>query len=456
MIRSALPDRIIFSLNTFRRGLYNIILLSGGTLLSYFFAHLVLGGTLPSYFPLLIFPIAATVVQRDLGSFLFETSRTEEPLGAKTGPSVFTDWVEELGGNGPKVAAYLRVSTGKQAKKGFSLDDQREQFEKLKAIRNPSRVYWFIDPGKSGRDFDKRKLNAIMNLKERGEIDELWVADVDRLGRECRKLLLFFLNLCDEGVVIRTPEKEYDLKDLSRLLMFTIEAWAAQQVNESRAKKAMAGKAQAFKQKHWNKPVPIGYRKAKDGWLERIPDPNWEPLIKDGYTLFLRTRKIEPVRRFINEKYRGFLPKPLARHQIKRVLSDPIYMGKPQHLGVITEDPSLVYVDEKTFVEAQKVLECVHRGHSRKKRDALQDFVKEYGPGVLEFIPDIAVLCPDCQGVMIKNGTVYVGGWTAHNYLCRKCGKQRRVPTKRQMRKIQEWAQKEGLNNKKVNRDLGI
>jgi hypothetical protein len=136
------------------------------------------GGTLPSYFPLLIFPIAATVVQRDLGSFLFETSRTEEPLGAKTGPSVPTDWVEELGGNGPKVAAYLRVSTGKQAKKGFSLDDQREQFEKLKANRNPSRVYWFIDPGKSGRDFDKRKLNTIVTVHLFGKLNRKFHVEV--------------------------------------------------------------------------------------------------------------------------------------------------------------------------------------------------------------------------------------------------------------------------------------
>jgi len=88
--------------------------------------------------------------------------------------------------------------------------------------------------------------------------------------------------------------------------------------------------------------------------------------------------------------------------------------------------------------------------------------LEKYGPDVLEFIPGVAVLCPVCKGVMVKNGTISIGEWTAHNYLCRKCGKQRKVPTKRQMKKIQDWVQLshfgrgEGLNTKKVNRDLGI
>lgn len=70
--------------------------------------------------------------------------------------------------------------------------------------------------------------------------------------------------------------------------------------------------------------------------------------------------------------------------------------------------------------------------------------MSEYGAEVLEFIPDVAVLCPKCKGVMVRNGTLTVGDWTAHNYLCQKCKKERRIPTKGQMRRIQEWASKRG------------
>ncbi len=68
--------------------------------------------------------------------------------------------------------------------------------------------------------------------------------------------------------------------------------------------------------------------------------------------------------------------------------------------------------------------------------------MREYGLDVLEFVPDTAVLCPYCRGVMVRNGTIAIEKWTAHNYLCRKCGKQRRVPTKAQMRRIEGLASK--------------
>jgi len=447
---SALPDRIIHLVDTYRGDLNRIILLLFpffiGTLPSYFFVFSALEGTFSSYSLFLpIFLPLATIVQRDLTSFLFGKSGIQEPIGNEVGLDSCVDLVENLGGEGPRVAAYLRVSTGKQAKKGFSLDAQRDQLEKLKADHKPSRIYWFIDAGKSGRDFDKRKLNAIMELKERGEVDELWVTNIDRIGRECRKLLLFFLNLCDDDVVvIRTPEKVYGLKDLSSLLVYVIAAHAAEQKNKDRTNAVVAGKAQAFKQGRWNKPVPTAYRKAKDEWLEKIPDPNWEPLIKDVYAILFRIRKIEHVRRRVNEKYRGFLPKPLTRHQIKRILSDPVYMGKPQHLGVIVEDPSLVYVDEKTFVEAQKVLGCIHRRHSCKRYNPIKDSVAELGISALDFYDHFVELHhKGCGGLWVKNGTETANGITRQIFLCKKCGRQTKVPKNAQIRRIQEWASKQ-------------
>jgi DNA invertase Pin-like site-specific DNA recombinase len=102
------------------------------------------------------------------------------------------DRIEDLGGAGPKVAAYLRVSTSRQAKAGYSLDSQYEQLVKMKSERKPSRIHWLVDAGKSGIDFDKRKINQVLKLREKNEIQELWVTYIDRIGRECRKLIYFF------------------------------------------------------------------------------------------------------------------------------------------------------------------------------------------------------------------------------------------------------------------------
>jgi hypothetical protein len=70
------------------------------------------------------------------------------------------------------------------------------------------------------------------------------------------------LQFCDDGGIIRTPEKEYNLKDLSNLVGLVIEAYESEQTNKSRAKRAVEGKRQAFMQRRWNKPKPLGYCKA--------------------------------------------------------------------------------------------------------------------------------------------------------------------------------------------------
>jgi len=460
MMCSALAQRIIFSLKIFRKR-FNIVALYSvksfslyfwllGTFLSYFVAIAfhnvwllgnllsyflviassdVLGGTFPSYFSFLL--MAVTPATLNLTNFL-----PEKPIKHTVETYCPADWFDDFGRDGIRVAAYLRVSTGKQAKKGFSLDEQHEQLLKyLESREEVSRVYWFKDAGKSGKNFDRRKLEPILTLKRRGEIDELCIANVDRLGRECRGLLIFFLELCDEGAVIRTPERKYDLKDLSSLLMFAIEAYSAQQENERRTKAAIAGKIQAFKQKHWNKPVPLGYHKTNDGWIKKIPA--YSQLIQDIYNLFNKQSKqcYASASKAVNKKFQKLLVNPLTHHQIKRILTDPVYMGKPEHLGVVLSDIRLEYVDVKTFKEAQRGIERIHKSHS-KDVSVIRKLVVAQGISVLDFLDKLEYHHKGCGGLLINNGTLSSQGITQQAYLCKKCMSEFRIPTKAQMQRF--------------------
>jgi DNA invertase Pin-like site-specific DNA recombinase len=335
------------------------------------------------------------------------------------------DRVEYLGGDGPKIAIYLRVSTGRQAKKGYSLDSQYEQLVKLKNELKPSVIYWFVDAGKSGIDFDKRKINQVLKLRERNEIQELWVTYIDRIGRECRKLIYFFLQFCDEGGVIRTPEKEYNLKDLSNLLILVIEAWESEQANITRAKRVVEGKRQAFMQRRWNKPIPLGYRKAVT-WLERIPE--WEPLIKEVFLLLLVKKNLESVTTQINVRYKQILHKPLTRNQIKRILSDPVYIGKPQNLRGIVVDPSLAFAEEETYQKSLTTLEIIQRKHKPERTGPIEKLATSDPISVLEFLNQFDHLHRSCGGKVVKNGTTTDEGVRQQILLCKKCGSEWRYP----------------------------
>lgn len=450
MIRPALADRIIFSLYIFRGGLYSIILFSL-PFLGISVRHPV------SYFSLLAFPLAAIAVQTDL--YGFPSEQEESSKGEEPNPPGYS--VEDLGdGGGINAGAYLRVSSRRQAKEGLSLEDQRIRLRELARKIGVSRIYWFVDAGISGRDFDRRKLNFILDLAEKHEIQKLLVAYVDRLGRDSRKLVEFFWDLSDYGVTIQTPEGEIDVKKLEGWLISAIKAWSAQDVNEQRGKSALAGRVRSFMKKHWNRLVPLGYRRREDSWIEK--EPGWDPLIKRVYELYLKNANYKAVADTVNQEFQALLQKLMTHQQVQQIICDPVYVGKPQFAGKATvEDSNLAYVDPETFRWAQEISGRIRRKRSRKKKDALRDLLEKYGPDVLEFIPGVAVLCPVCKGVMVKNGTISIGEWTAHNYLCKGCGKQRKVPTKRQMKRVQDWVQasldaEKGLNTKKVNRELGI
>ncbi len=57
--------------------------------------------------------------------------------------------------------------------------------------------------------------------------------------------------------------------------------------------------------------------------------------------------------------------KPLTRQQIREILSNPLYIGKPQLDGAVVEkafpatvadDPNLRYVTDELFAKAQEII----------------------------------------------------------------------------------------------------
>ena len=83
-----------------------------------------------------------------------------------------------------RAITYARVSTGKQAESGLSLDDQRERMTAAAAARGWTLVGEYVDAGRSGRSMSARpELAAALDLLDAGEAEVLIVAKFDRLAR---------------------------------------------------------------------------------------------------------------------------------------------------------------------------------------------------------------------------------------------------------------------------------
>ena len=464
MMRTALAKRIIFSLKVLRKVIKRIILFCrfnfGVSVASYFFlAFLVIfsvGGIFHSYsLPVFL----AGITQESLDSFFSDkksrrksSKKSERELKSKKrkeGVENYEDYflqflypsidrIENFEGKGLNVASYLRVSTRKQALEGESLKAQEDELRNIAREIGASRVYWVIDAGKSVKDVNSKKLNTILSLAIAGKIEKFLISQIDRVGRKSLKLLGFLLQLRGCGVVIVTPNGELDPEKLGDFIMIAVKAFSAQEENEKRAYAALRSKVHAFRNCKWNLPVPKGYNK-KGEWIEKTP--GWAPIIRDIFNSFLKLKNYQAVTSVVNRKHREFLKKPSTRQQISRILQNPVYAGKARYSGKVVEkrfgnvvisDPDLAYVSNDIFEKTQKIISDKHEKYMRRKKD-VEKLVENCGIEVLNFMPQVVPICPDCGGIMKGNGSTYI----CQN---QKCKRQSKAPKKKEIKKILEWA----------------
>jgi len=424
MMRSALADRIIRYIKIYRKILIVIILalcLSRFVVLSSYFAeNIAYGVTLLSYLPILMVFI-----------------KPKSPFGKDF-------WVEKLGESGPRVAAYLRVSTERQVH-GLSLEVQKERLDKMKMELKPSIVYWFVDAGLSGEDFDRRKLKRILELREKKQVDELWVTHIDRIGRTCRKSLLFFLQFSEDDGIIRTPEKSFTTKELVDILIYTIESFGAESENKRRAERANASKIQNFKCRKWNKPIPLGYIRS-GSWIAK--EKKYEPLIKEIFSTFRHHKNISKTEKIINNNYGKILNKMLTRSRLKRILSDPVYVGRPTFMGVTVIDESLRYVDDETFYECQKLLRIeAEEKRELNKLSTIAQLALTYDISLLDFLEQVVDFYhKECGGKLVRNGPRFEGLIQQQAFRCNSCGSEFRIPTRSMLKSLSQVRHEPSIN----------
>ena len=336
-----------------------------------------------------------------------------------------TDHVDYLGGDGPRVAVYIRTS--KKGQSQFSIGGQTDDVNSLIKERKPSIIYWFFDEGKSSksdRDFDKLKINKILSLKRAGEVDELWVSIFDRMGRVSRPMAHFYLDFSEEGGIIRTTERVYGRDDLAD---FVRDADAAEKANKIRVKAVKNGTIRSFRLKHWNKRgTPLGYVR-KDKWLQKRPE--FDPWGKKMIAIFHETKCLQIVcDRLAN--CGGLLDKPLTRKQARSFFSDRLYIGMPERFGVPVPDEALWFYDEKTRQTNLEILAEIDQKWKPKRMGPIEKLAISKPMTLLQMLEDheIELTHVGCGGKVRKNGTTTDEGPEQQLLSCKKCPTWWRLP----------------------------
>lgn len=110
-----------------------------------------------------------------------------------------------------RAVTYARVSTGRQAESGLSLDDQADQTDAAVARRGWALVARYVDAGRSGATVAGRpELRRALDALHRGEADALVVAKLDRLARSTLDLASMMATAKREGWALVVLDLDVD------------------------------------------------------------------------------------------------------------------------------------------------------------------------------------------------------------------------------------------------------
>jgi len=137
----------------------------------------------------------------------------------------------------------------------------------------------------------------------------------------------------------------------------------------------------------------------------------------------------------------------LSTNQIKTILRNPVYIGRPRYGKTQIDAPWLRVVPADLFADVQSLLESKgsrHKAKKPRKPESILDIIaSEYGSDyVLRVLNLLKPICPKCGSIMVGNGSKLLKrlNFRVPNFQCTKagCRHQKTVPSERELEHLQK------------------
>ena len=182
-----------------------------------------------------------------------------------------------------RTAAYIRVSTDKQAEHGVSLDAQRAKVEAYASLYDLELVAVLVDAGVSAKSLNRPALSEALSLLESGEAEALLVVKLDRLTRSVKDLgtLVERYFARTNGPALMSVSEQIDTRPAAGRLVLNVLASVAQWEREATGERTSAALAhKKANGEYTGGRIPYGYRLAADG-VHLEPDEDEQAVIED-------------------------------------------------------------------------------------------------------------------------------------------------------------------------------
>lgn len=357
--------------------------------------------------------------------------------------------IEDPDGRG---VIYARVSSREQARDGTSLE---EQVKSLRTVAEERQIEQLVSPirddGQSGTNFEREGIQEVARLAACENLDYILANDVSRIGRAAAATIHYLYELREKfGVTVITSwEGELDVTDVEDAIQITLKCLMAQHATEYRSRRAHLSQIEEFKRGNYAVFLPkdlLGYSQTDDG--QWIVDSSEADLVGEIFEAFLQA-DLDRAYRETAEQVDG-LKDDLHSDKVKNILQNPIYKGLPtvrttspnvdEQEGPLSKlDEELQLINEDVFERAQEKIGRVRELYSTgsAEPDDVDDLVDEFGwKAVFESSPIVKIECPECGESLSKNGQRKLSDRAVHNYLCSECGRQRKFPSREELKRM--------------------
>lgn len=265
-----------------------------------------------------------------------------------------------------KCYTYIRVSTEMQVD-GYSLDAQRDRLKKYADYQGIEIVREYCDAGKSGKSITGRpEFTNMVNdiVSQRDDISYVLVFKLSRFGRNAADVLNSLQKIQDYGVNLICVEDGIDSSKESGKLTITVLSAVAEIERDNILVQTMEGRKQKAREGKWNGGIaPYGYQLDSRKAMLTV-DEDEAKIVKKIFNLYAYSDMgIATISDYLNNngfiknKNREFETVTFSPVYVRRILDNPVYLGKITY-GRFTTQKVKGTRDEFKRVRSKDYLEC--------------------------------------------------------------------------------------------------
>jgi len=313
-----------------------------------------------------------------------------------------------------KLGLYIRVSSEKQLKEGFSFEDQEEKLI-IEANREKQDYVVYRDGGISGtKTEDRIGLKQLMKDVELGLISKVYVTKISRLARNSRDLQNMIYEFEKHNVSFKAINDGIDTSTPMGSVMVKLMGIFAEMERDTIMEQTRAGAEKRAKDgKMYGSAPVLGYDRvidetSKKNTMKIIIHEQEKEIIKTIFEMYLGGYGYKAITNKLNkEGFRTKKHKLFAINTVKTVLDNPLYAGYIRY-GKYKD----WNIKRRKGLATEHIL--VEGNHdaiiTKEEWDQVQDKMKlnqRRKPPVGKYMLAGVLTCPECGSKMVGSKTKY-------------------------------------------------